>query len=388
MRNFAIFLSLVIVFLIPLENTITIGAFGTLVKATGIFLALIWLYSSLSSGGFRKLHPFHIIAFLFIEWNIVSILWSIEVDETIIRIKTYVQLGILSWILWDLYTTQNSLNKSLQAYVFGGYISLFSAFHNFFLGQEIGERYAAKGFNPNDYGLILALGIPIAYHIASSVSNLRKNKWLRLFNYTYIPAALVAILLTASRGALLAVVPALFYIFIKMRRLFPFSRLIIIIGIFLSIFVLQNYIPQDNLQRLATIDDSIGKGDLGGRVNIWNTTIDYFIRHPFIGNGSGTIPAAHNVFLSILAETGLIGFFLFGLLLMIATYEALRQERHYVWLWLTVLAVWNTGALVHNWESRKPTWLFLSLVVISASLFRRSDRVDKNPPLSNETSVK
>jgi hypothetical protein len=37
-------------------------------------------------------------------------------------------------------------------------------------------------------------------------------------------------------------------------------------------------------------------------------------------------------------------------------------------LWLTILLVWAIGAFSLTWEHRKPTWLFLSLVVVSADL--------------------
>lgn len=82
--------------------------------------------------------------------------------------------------------------------------------------------------------------------------------------------------------------------------------------------------------------------------------------------GAGT--AAHNVFQSVLTEVGMIGFALFVIILAITVYQAKRQPKWDSRLWLTVLLVWAVGVSSIMWEHFKPTWLFLSLVVVSANL--------------------
>lgn len=384
MRNFTYLLSIIFIFLIPCENTITVGDFGTLNRTIGVLLASTWLFSVLKNGVFRKFQLFHIIAFLFILWNITSAFWSIDLDETLSRIKTYLQLGILTCILWDLYRTNFNIRAALQAYIFGGYILILSTFYNFYIGHEIGGRFAATGFNPNDLSLNLALGIPLAFYIAFDKSINRKAKYLQLLNYAYIILAILAILLTASRGSFIATVPAIFYIIVSLRRFNPFFGLLILIATSILIFIMLPLVPQFNYHRLSTIPNSIIEGDLGGRIYIWNTTIDYFCKHPLIGTGSGALPSVHNVFLSVLAETGLIGFSLFVLLYFNSIYAALQHKNNDSFVWLTVLAVWTLGAFVHNWEHRKATWLFLNLAVISAfqsyeycSSIWKSDKINK-----------
>ena len=391
MRTVAHLLSLVLVFTIPWENAITLGGLGTLTRVIGVLTAAVWLGSVLAAGGFRKFHPFHMLALLFILWNVVSFHWSVGVDETVQRIKTYVQLAILAWILWDLYTTPKALRASLEAYILGAYVAIGSTISNYLAGQEISVyaegRYAGAGLNAVDLALILALGLPVAWHLASTAGNGMKNHVLRLVNCAYIPAALFAIILTASRMAIFAVFPAILYISVTINRLRFFFRILIFIVLVGALFAVLPYVPQSTADRLATVGDSIATRDLGGRVRLWRASIAAFLEHPILGVGSGALrtelgAVAHNTFLSVLAELGLIGFTLFVVMLVIVAYQAVNQPKWLSGLWLTVLAIWAIGAFALTWEFRKPTWLFLSLVVISASLFRQCDSVVERPPLS------
>jgi O-antigen ligase len=84
---------------------------------------------------------------------------------------------------------------------------------------------------------------------------------------------------------------------------------------------------------------------------------------------------AHNSFISVLVELGLIGFALFGIILTIAVLQALSQPTK--WdssFWLTVLLTWAICASSLTYEYRKATWLFLSFVAASAALTSHRDK--------------
>ena len=82
---------------------------------------------------------------------------------------------------------------------------------------------------------------------------------------------------------------------------------------------------------------------------------------------------AHSPFLSVLVEVGLIRFALFGITLTIVVIQGLGQPKWDSSFWLTVLLVWALTASFMSWEQRKQTWLFLSLVIVSAVLSVRGD---------------
>lgn len=265
----------------------------------------------------------------------------------------------------------------MQAYILGCYVSIVNIYSNFLAGIQFSiNRYSASGFNPNDLGLILALGIPLAWHLAVSEGEGKYDYILKIVNYAYLPAATIAILLTGSRGSLIAASAAILFVLGSLNQLGYFRRILIFVGLVGALFVVQGMVPQASIQRLTTLGDFVITGDLPGRVSIWREGFAILSAHPLLGVGSGAFQAAaiesgkvaHNVFVSVLVELGIIGFILFTIILVITVYQALRQPKWSAWLWLTVLLVWGLGASVHTWEENKPTWFFLSLVIVSAAL--------------------
>jgi len=392
-RTIAFWLSLILIFMISWEYMISIGDLGTRgPKITGLLLAAFWVVTVVVTGRFRKPHPFHAAVYLFVLWNAVSAFWSFDVEMTVHRTLTYFQLAGLVFILWDLYVSPAALQAGMQAYVLGAYVAIGSTVVNYLTGTTYSSgRISATGFNPNNLGLVLALGLPVAWHLAVSETNSKMLRRLRLVNYAYVPAAILAILLSASRGSLVAALPALVFVLGSLTRLKPLIRVLILAALIVALFALQPLVPQSSVQRLATAGSSVAEGDIGHRVYIWREGLFVFSEHPLLGVGSaafrtvvGLGRVAHNSFISILVELGMIGFALFAIILAIAVYQAMRQSRWDAAFWLAVLMVWALGLSVHTWEQKKPTWLFLGLVVVGGGLPMRRDE----PILRSEFPVK
>src|SRR4030066_1100908 len=117
MRKLAYILSLILIFTIPWEDAITIAGLNSITRYAGIIVAGAWVVSKFFSGKIRKPHFFHIIAIFFILWNIASLSWTVAYDYTYQQAKTYLQLIILIYIIWDLYTPSKELNKAIKPYV-------------------------------------------------------------------------------------------------------------------------------------------------------------------------------------------------------------------------------------------------------------------------------
>ncbi len=377
MRTIAVWVALLLVFVLPWENMITIPGLGTASRIVGLLLVGVWLASTITTGNFRRPRPFHLAVYAFFLWNGLSYYWSVSPEETLDRLRTYVQLMVLVAILWDLLRTPQNLVAAMQAYVLGGFVSIANLVLNYRTATaEITGRYAASNFNANDIGLILALGLPMAWYLANFVRWAPRWRFLQLVNYAYLPATLLAILLTGSRGTLVASLPALGFIVLSLIRLSPRSRMVALAVLLVGVTLIPFVIPPDTLERIATTGDSIAQGDFGGRREIWAIGYKLFAQSPLIGIGSGTFSetagrSAHNVYLSVITDVGLIGLGLLLLLIVFALGDAIQQPLWWALMWLSTLMVLGLGSMVHTWEQRKQSWLMLTLVVIGAELWAR-----------------
>lgn len=371
MRKLTFWASLLFVFVVPWENVIMFEGGDTFGRLVGIIAAGIWLLAILVTGQLRVPLPFHVAVFAFMIWNVTSLLWSADPSRTFDRAQTYLQLAILIFMLWDIYSDPKMVPAALQAYVLGAFITAGSTLYNYLNASEYYyNRYAASGFNPNDAGLILALGIPLAWHLATEAGEQPAGLLRRTINFLYLPAALFAIFLTGSRGTLVAASASFFFILATLLQLRPKLQLLLL-GISLSAAVaVATMIPPTSVERI------LNKGvTLNGREDVWSQSLALILERPLLGVGSGATKrvieaqqSAHNFVLSIGGETGLIGLALFAFVLFLVFLHAWRNHQRYRYLWLTMLFIWILGASVHNWEHRKQTWLLFSLVVISSSV--------------------
>lgn len=384
LRTITFWLSLVMIFMIPWESGAVVDQFGSLARMIGLLVGGLWLGTVLATGQIRKWKPFHLLLLLFLFWNVISLLWTVSVSATMDRIQTYVQLVVMVFLIWDLFTTPEALKLGLQAYILGSGVSLWGILSNYFNDLAVhGGRYTAFGFNVNGIATIFLLGIPVAWYLAvtSDAKGSKIHGILRVVNFAYVPLAIFAIVLTASRTALFGVVPAIWFMLGSLTRLKPVSRVLVAIAFFGVLFFLQPLVPQTSIDRLSSTSDEISEGDLNGRRQIWDEGIEAFLGNPVFGVGSGAFKSAiplhrvaHNTYLSILTELGVVGFVLFITILLVALYHIRYQPRWMATLWLAVFLSWAVSITAKTWEYRKPTWLFLNLIVVGAGLIQQTGK--------------
>lgn len=388
MRSIALALSLVFIFLVPWEGMVRLP-WGTVARFTGIAIGGFWVATVIVTGRLRKLGPFQLMVCLFVMWNALSVFWSENPNRSFAHAKTWGQMFLLVLILWDLYTTRSSLLAGLQAYILGAYVAVSSAVYNYFTGKVYYtnfQRFSPGETNPDGFGFIVALGIPVAWYLASSINSNGIGRFLRFVNYAYIPAAMLGIALSGTRTALIASVVGMAFGLASLTRLRLFARIAIFLLLASIILILLPYVQTlESFQRLGTTGDELTSGDLNNRTNNWSEGLASFVEHPLLGVGSNMYRSinslaktaegkvSHNSYLSVLVELGLIGFILFGMILAITFVQAWRQPKWQSWFWLTVLAVWSIGAFTLTWEARKSTWLFLSFIVVSAALTNKRE---------------
>jgi len=373
MRKIATLLLLVFIFVIPTEKILLIPGLGSVARIAGILTMVAWMASVLLRGSIRPITHLHSVMLLFVLWQAASIFWTVDSDATLARVITWIQLAMLIILVWDLVTTRAVLHASLQAFVLGALFGAFGTIYNYLNATAfVYGRYSAAGQHSVNLGLILAIGMPIAWYLAIQKDNTyRLEKWMRVVNFLYLPVASIGIALTGSRGAMIAALPTLFFILPTLGILKPWARALFLVLAICGAYAATLLVPQSSIDRLATAYSELtGGGNLTGRTLIWNDAINRVMENPVLGIGSDAFSSisqsglvAHNSFLSVWVETGIIGLVLFLSILLIATRHVFTLPKLERRLWLMVLTCWLLGVSALTFEHHKPTWLVLALIM-------------------------
>lgn len=396
MRRIVYWLALVLIFTIAWEGLVEFPGLGTLTKLIGFALAFCWLATVAATGRFRRPDPFLLATFVFVLWTVLSVLWSADPRTSISQVFTWVQSFGLVLILWDTFRKRSAIHAGLQAYLLGAYVAVGGAIANYFGSNPFYtsyDRFSPGETNPDGFGFVIALGIPVAWYLASSASTAKWQRVYRAVNFAFIPAAFLGLALSGTRTAAVAAVVGMAFGLASLTRLRPVSRIAILLVLAYALYALLPIVqPLESFQRLGTTAVEATQGDLNGRLEQWRQGMASFAEHPLLGVGSNMYRSvnslgkvAHNSFVSVLVELGLIGLVLFGIVLVIAIVHALAQPRWDRNFWLTVLLVWTLGASTLTWEHRKTTWVFLTLLVASAASVSRRDRAPQGAPSGPST---
>ncbi len=368
-----------LVFAMPWEDAITISGFGTSVRLIGMVTVGFGVMAIVERGKVRRPAPGHIVMGLFVLLAVLSYLWSLYPEGTLVQAFSYVQLFAMVWLIWELAPRVREQMRLMQAYVLGTFVSGIDTLYLFFSHQEsVYQRYAGARLDANDLGLIMALSIPMSYYL------LIENKgWIAWVYRVHLILAGTTILLTASRGATLATLVALAIVPLTQARLTGRQRIALLLTVSLLVYGVLLFVPSSSWERLSTLPTEFTQGTLTGRTIIWRAGWEIFRSHPFLGIGANAFrvivsrvlaepirlderdpaPPAHNTFLSILVEQGVVGFAVFCALLGVLALS-LRALPHFQQkLWIVSLAVWLVGVSSLTWEMRKPTWFFFGLLM-------------------------
>lgn len=370
----------VFVFSIPWEKSIQLPGIATLSHLFGILAFAAAAVVAARRGTVRGPNLALALAAIFVAWAALTWLWSVDRDSTATRVATLAELLAMTWLIWDGCRDRARQRQLMQAYVWGAVAASASAYVRYFHNQQTyWRRYAAAGFDPNDFGLILALSIPLALYLAMRPGLARWAYW------SAVVAVIGAILLTASRMAMVTTFTAFVFPLWTWRQADWSQRLssasllaVMLLGVF-------QFAPAPSRERLATITNEVTRGTLHDRTTIWKTGLKVLRQHPVAGIGAGAYPeavrpwlgtpgvpghfyVAHNTFLSVLVECGAVGFTFYALMLgVVAMYVWTMQPAERA-LWAVVLAVWAVGVSTLTWEQYKPSWLILAMVMTEWSL--------------------
>lgn len=374
--------ALLFVVSLPIENVLVIPIVGGLGRLTGIILLLFSIPLFIGRGAItvRRVPIPLVIMGLYALWSVAGLLWTIEQSSTVGYVSTFLQLLVLVVALWQIFGYEAGRRAIMQAFVIGCVLAVMDGVRNFAEGNEaVYLRFSVSNTDPNEYALVLALGIPMAFELFT-----RGKRWLRFLNLMFIPVLLVGIVLSSSRGGTIAAAVALLVLPLGIFTLDRFGRHVIVLLFSLVLLAVPFYWAEiaatvgTNLDRISTLGDELTSGTLNERSTIWLAGVDAFTVRPVVGSGGGTFPAAiekevgmrqvaHNTFLSVVVEMGILGFLLFAAILLTVALPLFRLPRKWAMPSVILLVTLLVGIAPLSWEFRKPFWLVLTLLMIVAS---------------------
>lgn len=245
-----------------------------------------------------------------ITWGLLLILLVIAQDNiTYVKSIIYFLLGLCS--IYAISTVMINI----------GFSAMFSGIAVIFRGNTIAQgtlKTAELTAHYSHNGMYIVVGCIV---MSAIFLMKEKRKW---YDFIFTLVFYAGLLLTQKRGPLIAVCIGVILTFFvakheslssKIRRITLFSTAILV-----TIYILYIAFPE-----LFKVIDRFSSSDnvLSNRGYLWDYAINMFKSNPLIGTGWGSYPHtlhlsidsvevsnqnAHNIYLQLLAETGVIGF--------------------------------------------------------------------------------
>jgi hypothetical protein len=377
LHDLTYWLLLGLLFTVPWTGVITLGPIGTATKAFGVVVAGMAVLSLLLERPRRRLVDAHVLAVAFTAWVVASYYWSIGREESLGTAGTMVMTLILLLLMWEFGGGADRQIGMMTAYVAGTFCTSAVLLSRSLAGYSA-TRFSVTGIPPNDLAFTVSVAIPMAWYVAEKVTSRRARIVLRL----YVPLAVLAILLTASRSGLFTTAVGLLILPLSSIRGSAGKQVLIASVVMGSILAGWWLLPEQPLQRVSTAREELVEGDLNGRRQLWALGWQMAADRPLIGVGTGAArvdvdahrgeyKGLHNSYLSIGVELGNIGIALFLLLLLAVgkpSLDAQGLERYFATVLFATLLV---GLLPRHWEYEKVTWIVIGILVGQASSWRQ-----------------
>lgn len=342
---------------------------STLIISSLVIISLLSFISKVMLGKrFLHFEQYDAVLIIFMLFILVSGVFNkgfVSFEKSIVLIVIAAVYFLVSNVIVNRRLAENAVKIIVLSSVpaaLVGFVLYFTAPTNegwidpTFSGEITARAYSTFG-NPNVYAAFLIVATILS--VAMSIDKEDENSF-----FFYSAASILnslALALTWSRGAWLAVIiAALGFIIIRSRRapkLLLIPAMCIPVGIF--------FIPASFIERILSIFN-LGDTSISSRLSIWRSSIEMLRDNLFIGVGVGeeafseefltyaedsvTAPHSHNLFLEIGCEIGIFALLFFVYLLII-------RVRH-----RATYAVYVRNSSVDNLSTLSGTALFALLV--------------------------
>lgn len=370
--------------------TRTISDSGILARLSLLEIGFLWfmLILFLKLLKIKKVNIKYNLFFLLVTIYLVAIMSSIlnmyQVNSnSFMNVLIFIFLFVFMITVYNIIDNDYKFNKLLSFINIINVLILGIALYQFVavlfnlpLIYDETHRIKSTFKNPNQLASILVFSLPISLYF-----QFKKNSIIKMSIILII--GLTIMISTGSRSSLLGLLIAL--ILIVFISLFVYKKIRLVIIMMLFPLTLSMLYIASKLKTTGFISNLLGRYEnveieSGGFVsNNWGTSIEAFKKYPFNGLGIGNFIEysggyeVHSTYFSVLAETGLLGFIPFIIILVYTFLVALNNIRYnkYKLLSIYLFSVY-TGFLVfslyHISNRNRYFWLLIVLIFIVRKL--------------------
>ena len=377
----------------------SLGSGATLAKPVGALIVVAWAGAVLTRGGALPLLPrsrpllFSAICGLLLFGG-VSTLWAADSGETRYALGRFLLVAVLLLVAYTAASTPAGFRTIVAGYLVA---SVFTSLYSTASGTYIATGRLAGLFDPNYFAaeLIPAILIALFLFLTAEATAIR---WLAA---VVAGVDLVAFVLTQSRGGIVGLAVALPAAVVFAGRARPRVLALVLVVVALGLGYYFAFKP-------AHVFETGTSGGLtatsSGRIDEWRVALRVFKGHPVGGVGLGNYQvvepsyatqtlnlnvvryivkfrqAAHNTYLQVAAELGLVGLFLFLTILVLPLRLAARAlaridrslgELEFQARGLLAGAIGMlTAYFFLSAEFEKQLWLVLALLATVPALLR------------------
>lgn len=247
----------------------------------------------------------------------------------------YLTSVIFPAYLFLLFIAMSSVNlKTIHMFIFALILcALILTFKTLSL-TAVGRLTVGSSYDPNDLAQVLVTLLPLFIY------KIYITKYKRQVLYILgLGALLVAILFTGSRGGILGLIVVSGYLLLKLsnsKKSFFKVLTIITIGSMFAMMMAPST-TVDRFNSLFSLEDDYNVTGEKGRLAIWGRGLTTVIDRPIgvgvgafgsaEGRAGGRHKAAHNIFLQIGVELGILGFVIFSMILW-RSFKVLRSINY------------------------------------------------------------
>jgi O-antigen ligase len=329
-----------------------------------------------TSGSVRRIPRSFIPFSAFVLWNWLTAAWSIAPAESISRATTLTLDFILLWLIWEFARSEKSQRALMWAFVLGDSLLTAGSGVEFLTGRGAESRFAPTATNANGVALYAVFSICFLLQCLKAAP-----RQLRVFIWAYMVAAGITVVLAASRSGLLGLVICIVLSLVSFRRMGWKMAL----GIVCCLFVGWLLVPRVAAEALGT---RLGKESLDRAVEVradaWLNGLNAWRSNPLGGIGAGTYSAmdkaaggrgivAHNSFINVLAESGVVGLAIFVSAILTLVWLVWRMPPGQRLYSMMLLGAFAPDFISGASEYFKYTWFICALILTQAGALRHSN---------------